>query len=110
MLRQLRFDRQSDAIMASSACIPTDLPYVNSVWMPRRRSDRPRVVPEGATNFGFLGQLAEIPQDVVLTIEYSARTAREAIHRLFRRGPAAPPVYQGQYDPAALFAAVKTLA
>ncbi len=78
--------------------------------MPRRRSDRPRAVPEGATNLGFLGQFAEVPRDVVFTIEYSARTAWEAIHRLLQRGPAPPPVYQGQYDPAALFAALKTLA
>ena len=70
VLRQLRFDRQLDAMMASSACIPSDLPYVNSVWMPRRRSDRPRVVPEGATNLGFLGQFAEVPQEVAFTIEY----------------------------------------
>ena len=77
--------------------------------MPRRRSDRPRAVPEGATNLGFLGQFAEVSQEVAFTIEYSARTAWEAIHRLLRRGPAPPPVYQGQYDPAALFAALKTL-
>ena len=32
-----------------------DLPYANSVWMPRRRADRPRVVPAGATNLGLLG-------------------------------------------------------
>ena len=70
VLRQLRFERQLDAIMASSVCIPCDLPYVNSVWMPRRRSDRPRVVPEGATNLGFLGQFAEVPQEVAFTIEY----------------------------------------
>ncbi len=110
VLRHLRFERQLDAIMASSVCIPCDLPYTNNVWVPRRRSDRPRVVPEGATNLGFLGQYAEVPLDVVFTIEYSARTAWEAIHRLLKRGPAPPPVYQGQYDPAALFAALKTLA
>jgi oleate hydratase len=110
VLRQLRFDRQLDAIMASSICIPCDMPYVNNVWVPRRRTDRPRAVPEGATNLGFLGQYAEVPQEPLFTIEYSARTAWEAIHRLLRRGPAPPPVYQGQYDPAALFAALKTLA
>lgn len=110
VLRQLRFEPQLDAIMASSVCIPSDLPYVNSVWMPRRRGDRPRAVPEGATNIGFLGQFVELPRDVVFTIEYSARTAREAIHLLLRRSPAPPPVYQGQYDPAALFAALKVLA
>lgn len=33
--------------------------------------------------------------------------APEAIYRLLERGPASPPVYQGQYDPRALFAALK---
>ncbi|MBV8576574.1 MAG: oleate hydratase [Acetobacteraceae bacterium] len=42
-----------------------------------------------STNLGFLGQFAEVPRDVVFTIEYSARTAWEAIHGLLRRGPAA---------------------
>ena len=110
VLRHLRFERQLDAIMASSICIPCDLPYTNSVWMPRKRSDRPHPVPEGATNLGLIGQFAEVPKEVAFTIEYSARTAREAIRRLLRRGPAPPPVYQGQLDPAALFAALKVLA
>jgi oleate hydratase len=35
------------------------------------------------------------------------RSAWEAIHVLLKRGPAPPPVYQGQYDPKALFAALK---
>jgi oleate hydratase len=109
VLRHLRFDQQLDTIMASSVCVPCNLPYVNSVWMPRTRVDRPRPVPEGATNLGLLGQFAEVSQEVAFTIEYSARTARQAIHRLLRRGPAPPAVYQGQYDPAALFAALKTL-
>jgi oleate hydratase len=66
------------------------------------------VVPEGATNFAFIGQFAEVPRDIAFTIEYSARTAWEAVHRLLRRGPA-PRVYQGQYDPGALLAAIKVL-
>jgi oleate hydratase len=110
VLRHLRFDRQLDTIMASSICIPCDLPYANNVWVPCRRTDRPRVVPKGATNLGFLGQYAEVPKEPLFTIEYSARTAWEAIYRLLRRGPVPPPVYQGQYDPAALFAALKALA
>jgi oleate hydratase len=109
VLRHLRFDQQLDAIITSSVCIPCDLPYVNSVWMPRTRVDRPRPVPEGATNLGLLGQFAEVPREVAFTIEYSARTAWEAIHRLLKRGPAPPLVYQGQYDPSALLAALKTL-
>ena len=107
VLRQLRFDRQFDAIMASSICIPCDMPYVNNIWMPRTRTDRPRPVPKGATNLGLIGQYVEVSRDVAFTIEYSARAAWEAIHLLLKRGPAPPPVYQAQYDPKALFAALK---
>jgi oleate hydratase len=107
VLRQLRFDRQLDAIIASSICIPCDMPYVNNIWMPRSRTDRPRPVPEGATNLGLIGQYVEVPRDIAFTIEYSARTAWEAIHLLLKRGPPPPPVYQGQYDPKALFGALK---
>ena len=38
----------------------------------------------------------------MFTIEYSARTAWEAVRLLLGRGPEPPPVYQGQYDPTAL--------
>lgn len=107
VVRQLRFDRQLDAIMASSICIPCDMPYVNNIWMPRKRTDRPLPVPKGATNLGLVGQYVELSQDVAFTIEYSARAAWEAIHLLLKRGPAPPPVYQAQYDLKALFAALK---
>ena len=107
VLRQLRFDKQMDAIMASTICIPCDLPYVNNVWMPRTRTDRPRPVPEGATNLGLIGQYVEVPREVAFTIEYSTRTAWEAIRTLIKRGPRPPCVYQGQYDPRALFGALR---
>ena len=42
------------------------------------------------------------PREIAFTIECSVRTAWEAIYRLLDRGPAPPPVYQGQYDPRAL--------
>jgi oleate hydratase len=50
-----------------------------------------------------------VPQDIAFTIEYSACTAWEAVHRLLECGPPPPPVYQGQYDPKALLAALKVL-
>jgi oleate hydratase len=107
VLRHLRFDRQFDAIMASSICIPCDMPYVNNIWLTRTRTDRPRPVPEGATNLGLIGQYVELSRDVAFTIEYSARAAWEAVHILLKRGPAPPPVYQAQRDLRALFAALK---
>jgi oleate hydratase len=109
-LRQLRFDKQLDAIMASSICVPCYMPYVNNIWLPRSRGNRPPPVPEGATNLGLIGQYVEVPREIAFTIECSARTAWEAIHRLLKRGPAPPPVYQGQYDPKALFDTLKVFA
>lgn len=105
ILRQLRFGK-TDAIMKSSICIPCNLPYVNNIWLRCRRGDKPAVVPEGATNFGLIGQYVEVPRDIAFTFEYSARTAWEAVHLLTKRGPPPPPVYQGQFDPKALFAAL----
>lgn len=107
VVRQLRFEAQLDAIMASSICIPCDMPYVNNIWMPRRRTDRPPPVPEGSTNLGLIGQYVEVGEEVAFTIEYSARTAWEAIRTLLRHGPAPPAVYQGRDDPKALLGAVK---
>jgi oleate hydratase len=49
----------------------------------------------------------ELPKEIAFTIECSVRAAWEAIHVLLKRGPAPPPVYQGQYDPVALFDALK---
>ena len=80
----------------SSICIPCNLPYVHNIWLRRKRGDRPPVVPEGATNLGLIGQYVEVEQDIAFTIEYSTRTAWEAIYRLLKRGPPPPPVYQGQ--------------
>jgi oleate hydratase len=109
-LRQLRFDKQLNAIMASSICVPCYMPYVNNIWLPRSRGDRPPPVPEGATNLGLIGQYVEVPREIAFTIECSVRTAWQAIHLLLKRGPAPPPVYQGQYDPKALFGTLKVFA
>jgi len=106
VLQQLKFD-QTDTIMASSICVPCDMPFVNNIWLPRGQTDRPQVVPEAATNLGLIGQYVEVPRDIAFTIEYSARTAWQAIHQLLKRGPAPPPVYQGQFDPKALFGVLK---
>ena len=106
-LKQLHFDDQLAAIMASSISIPCDVPYVNNIWLPRNGSDRPPPVPKGATNLGLIGQYVEMPKDIAFTIEYSVRSAWEAINTLLKRGPAPPPVYQGMLDPKALFDALK---
>lgn len=108
VVKQLKFDGDLHKILTSSSCIPCNMPYVNNIWAPRKRADRPRVVPKGATNFALLGQYVEVPKDIAFTIEYSARTAWEAIH-LLKGGPPPPPVYQAELDPGALLAALMAL-
>ena len=107
VLSHLPFEQNRDVITATSTCIPYDMPYVNNIWTPRTRTDRPRPVPDGSTNLGLIGQYVELEKEVAFIIEYSARSAWEAVQGLLKRGPNPPPVYQARYDPAALFAALK---
>jgi oleate hydratase len=98
---------KAEAIVRTSICIPCNLPYVNNIWLLRKRGDRPPVVPEGMTNLALLGQYVELERDIAFTFEYSTRTAWEAIYRLLKRGPAPPAVYQGQFDLKGVWAATK---
>ena len=59
------------------------MPYIDAQFQPRKKSDRPSVVPEGSTNFAMISQFVEIPEDMVFTEEYSVRAARIAIYSLF---------------------------
>ncbi len=109
-VRHLKFDRHVERIVDGSTCIPSLLPYAGSVWMTRGHEDRPDVVPDGATNFGFIGQFAEVAHETVFTMEYSVRTAREAVATLLKLEDRPPPVYQGHHDPQALYQALRSLA
>ncbi|HXQ13785.1 MAG TPA: oleate hydratase [Caulobacteraceae bacterium] len=110
VLQHLKFDAARAAIIATSTCIPCMLPYANSVWMPRRRTDRPLATPKGSTNFGFIGQFCEIPEDTIFTMEYSVRSARQAVSTLLGLSTTIPPVYQGQRDFEAVLQALKAMA
>jgi oleate hydratase len=73
-------------------CIPCRLPYITSMFMPRAPGDRPDVVPASSSNLAFVSQFAELPQDVVFTVEYSVRAAQTAVYRLLGVERAVPPV------------------
>ena len=63
----------------------------------------PKVAPEGAVNFEILGQLAEShPKDVIFTVEYSARTAMEAVYTLLDIEKGVPEPWGSMYDVRAL--------
>jgi oleate hydratase len=75
----LRFDLET---METANCIPCRMPYITSMFMPRKRSDRPLPVPRGSRNLAFISQFVEIPDDVVFTVEYSVRAAQMAVYEL----------------------------
>jgi oleate hydratase len=58
ILWHLNFSKDAERIIGSATRIPCVLPYAGSVWLPRKRTDRPPVIPMGSTNFGFIGQFA----------------------------------------------------
>jgi len=69
-----------------------------------RRPSRCRT--QGIDNLAFLGQFAELPDDVVFTVEYSVRSAQIAVYSLLKLIRAFSAL-QGQHDPRVLFAALK---
>lgn len=102
-------DQIDDIATHSCICNPCMMPYITAFFMPREAGDRPLVVPNGAKNFGFLGQFVDIfafdrvnypnhPEDTVFTTEYSVRTAMEAVYTLFNVDRGVPEVFASSYD------------
>jgi len=82
----------------SARSIPCMMPYITAFFMPRAKGDRPKVVPEGSVNIGFIGQFAETVRDTVFTTEYSVRTAMEAVYTLLDIDRGVPEVFGSCYD------------
>lgn len=78
---------------------PCMMPFVTSFFLPRRKGDRPNVVPDNVVNFAFLGQFAETgSRDTIFTTEYSVRTAMEAVYQLLGVERGVPEVFGSIYD------------
>ena len=86
--------------LAKNACNTTTcyMPYINAFFQPRKKEDRPLVVPHNAINFAFIGQFAETPRDTIFTTEYSIRTGMEAVYTLLNVDRAVPEVWGSTYD------------
>lgn len=85
---------------SENACNTTTcfMPYINAFFQPRKNVDRPKVVPEGAVNFAFIGQFTETPRDTIFTTEYSMRTGMESVYTLLNVDRGVPEVWGSQYD------------
>ena len=91
-------DQIHDMAVNSANSVPCMMPYITAFFMPRTAGDRPKVVPEGAANFAFLGQFADTNRDTVFTTEYSVRTAMEAVYTLLDVDRGVPEVFNSCYD------------
>ncbi|HUN94064.1 MAG TPA: oleate hydratase [Burkholderiaceae bacterium] len=107
LIHQLGFEDIRDTAMASTDVTPVMLPYASAMFSPRAVDDRPKVIPDGAENFAFLGQHVELPEDTVYTVEYSVHCAMHAVYRLFGVDKPIPPIYHGIADPKVGMAALK---
>jgi oleate hydratase len=105
--RQFGFEKELPQILETSTCIPSLMPYECAQFMPRKRSDRPLVVPKGSTNLAFLGQFTESGECIFL-VESSVRCGQMAVYSLLHLNRKVPPVYTGIFDINIWFRALAT--
>lgn len=110
LLHHLHLDAKKDEIIEDVInVIPCMMPYIVAQFQPHKINDRPKVVPNGSTNFAMISQFVEIPEDMVFTEEYSVRAARIAIYKLFNvKHKKICPVTPYNKDPKVLLNAIKT--
>jgi oleate hydratase len=92
------FIKEMPQIIKNSICVPLTGPYYMAHLMPRKRSDRPPVVPKGSTNLALMGQFVEC-EECILLIETSARSAQIAVYSLLNVDKKVRPVYTEIYNP-----------
>lgn len=100
---------QLDNVVENTIVRTAFMPYITSMFMPRAKGDRPRVVPAGCTNLGLVGQFVETNNDVVFTMESSVRTARIAVYELLNLNKQVPDINPLQYDIRHLLKATQAL-
>lgn len=89
---------QLDDVIENTIVRTAYMPYITSMFMPRAQGDRPQIVPEGCLNLGLVGQFVETHNDVVFTMESSARTGRLAVYQLLQLNKQVPDIFPSQYD------------
>ena len=78
--------------------IPCMMPYCTSYFMNRKVEDRPKIVPNNAVNFAFIGEHVETPRDCVFTTEFAVRTGMEAVYSLIDIERGVPEVFGSIFD------------
>ena len=103
LMGQLHIPKRDQAeMMRGVICRTSIMPYITSQFQPRKIGDRPLVIPQGYENFAFVSQFAEVPDDVVFTMEYSVRAAQRAVYYLMGVDKDLTPISKHQYSPRTL--------
>lgn len=105
----LRLDERQRHWLYGARVIPCRMPFITSQFMPRAAGDRPPVRPGGATNFAVIGQFCEVARDCVFTVEYSIRSAWEAVAAMTGKVRPPPAVVRTDHDPVTLLRASRSL-
>ncbi len=106
----LGFQKDLPRILKSAVCIPSYMPYITSQFMPRTKSDRPKIVPAGSKNFAFIGQFVELPGEIVFTVECSVRSAKIAVKKLLNLPVKIPKLHNKQkFNPKLLLDGIRTI-
>jgi oleate hydratase len=108
-LHHLGLEHLIDDLTAHAKVSLAGMPYITSHFMPRAIGDRPRAVPDGCVNLGFVGQFVEVDGDCVFTVETSVRTAMEAVYGLLELDKPVIPVSATRYDIRHLAASVRAV-
>ena len=106
LMGHLHIDTKNQAdMMRGLICRTSIMPYITAEFQPRKPGDRPLVIPRGYENFAFISQFAEVPDDVVFTMEYSVRAAQRAVYYLMGVDKDLTPVSRHQYSPRTMLKA-----
>jgi oleate hydratase len=84
ILAHLRWEPEQ--ILENAITIPCIQPRAASTLLPRDPEDRPTVIPKGMHNMAVIGPFVEIPDEVVVTTDYSVRGAQMAVRGLMGLG------------------------
>ncbi len=98
LCHHLGIEDQLDEVIANTKIRIALMPYITAQFMPRAAGDRPRVVPDGCTNLGLVGQFVETRNDIIFTMESSIRTARIGVYKLLNIPKQVPDISPTQYD------------
>ncbi|KAF5021137.1 hypothetical protein F66182_6837 [Fusarium sp. NRRL 66182] len=93
----------------NSMTIPCLMPLIGSPFLTRKKGDRPKVIPDGSKNLGLMGQFVEVEREVTFTMEYSVRSAQQAVYGLMGVDKELPGVQGEDHSVVTLGMALKTM-